>query len=281
MSSMQHRAQERDRWNHSLRRLASDIGAATISASLVAPAVAIIDRAIVEKSSLDQSLLRGLRNHALAALKSPRGFVFHLPFGIIWSLYAVTFTVANGTDSICSEMKYSATGMATFVSTTLVNVPMAVWKDIRFAQIYGTDKANTVKTLQPKLQPRGVAKAATAIFLLRDCVTIFGSFTLAPKLSEMIPDSFATHPHAKPIITQLTMPVLTQLVATPMHLLALDLYMRQHPVPLADRIVQSQRYLPSTTIVRCIRIIPAFGFGCLANLELRSWLQTRLNIKPI
>lgn len=278
---MQHRDQL-DRWNHSLRRLAGDVGAATISASLVAPAVAIIDRAIVEKSSLNQSLLRGLRNHALSALKSPRAFVFHLPFGIIWSLYAVTFTVANGTDSICSEMKHSATGMATFVSTTLVNVPMAVWKDIRFAQIYGTDKtASNVKAVQPTLQTRGVARAATAIFLLRDCVTIFGSFTLAPKLSEMIPDSsFGTHPHAKPIVTQLTMPVLTQLVATPLHLLALDFYMRQHPVPLADRIVQSQRYLPSTTVVRCIRIIPAFGFGCLANLELRSWFQRKLNIKP-
>ncbi|KAJ5180051.1 hypothetical protein N7492_003261 [Penicillium capsulatum] len=274
---MQHQGQELDRWNHSLRRLASDVGAATISASLVAPAVAIIDRAIVEKSSLNQSLLRGLRNHALNAVRSPRNFVFRLPFGLIWSLYAVTFMVANGTDSICDEMKYSAKGMATFVATTLVNVPMAVWKDIRFAQIYGTDQGNV--KMQPPLQNRGVARAATAIFLLRDCVTIFGSFTLAPKLSEVIPDRVATHPHAKPIITQLTMPVLTQLVATPMHLLALDLYMRQQSVPLVDRIVQSQRYLPSTTVVRCIRIVPAFGFGCLANVELRSWLQARMNIK--
>lgn len=236
--------------------------------------------AIVEKSSLNQSILRGLRNHALSALKRPRHFVFQLPFGLIWSLYAATFAVANGTDSICTEMKSSATGILTFVSTTLVNVPMAVWKDVRFAQIYGINQAATqAQVVQPApVQNRAVARTATAIFLLRDCVTIFGSFTLAPKLSAAIPDSFATHPQAKPIFTQLTMPVLTQLVASPLHLLALDLYMRQHSVPFTDRLVQSQKYLPSTTAVRCIRIIPAFGVGCLANLELRSYFQQKLRI---
>lgn len=156
---------------------------------------------------------------------------------------------------------------------------MGVWKDIRFAKIFGTQTyAHNVETVRPALvQNRGVARAATAIFLLRDGVTIFGSFTLAPKLSAAIPDSITSHPQAKPVISQLTVPVLTQFVATPLHLLGLDLYMRQHAVPLVDRVVQSQRYLASTTLVRCIRILPAFGFGCLANLELRSLLHRKLN----
>jgi hypothetical protein len=200
--------------------------------------------------------------------------MFQLPFGIIWALYGVTYTVANGADTIGHEFKASATGMITFLSTTMVNVPMGVWKDIRFAQIFGP-KAATAGITRPLVQ-NGGARAATAIFLLRDSVTIFGSFTLAPRLSKMIPD-LTSHPHAKPVISQLTVPVLTQLVATPLHLLGLDLYMRQHAVPLADRLVQSQRYLPSSTVVRCIRIIPAFGFGCLANMELRSFFHKKVN----
>lgn len=167
--------------------------------------------------------------------------------------------------------------MLTFLSTTMVNVPMGVWKDIRFAQMFGSNATRAGVVRPPLVQNRGVARAATAIFLLRDSVTIFGSFTLAPRLSEMIPDDLTAHPHAKPVISQLTVPVLTQLVATPLHLLGLDLYMRQHAVSFADRLVQSQRYLASSTVVRCIRIIPAFGFGCLANMELRSFFHNKVN----
>lgn len=164
--------------------------------------------------------------------------------------------------------------MITFASTTLVNVPLAVWKDVRFAQIFGaTQILDKMPVTQQSLSKQGSARAATAIFLLRDCVTIFGCFTLAPKLTAALPNDLAAYPHATPILTYLTVPVLTQLVATPLHLLGLDLYLRQHAVPLSDRLVQSQRYLPSTTVVRCIRIVPAFGVGCLANMELRSWFH--------
>jgi hypothetical protein len=89
------------------------------------------------------------------------------------------------------------------------------------------------------------------------------------------PDDLA-YPQAKPIITQLTVPVLTQLVATPLHLFALDMYTRQYTVPFLERVKYSQQYLPSSTLLRCVRIIPAFGIGYLANLELRSALHKKL-----
>lgn len=185
--------------------------------------------------------------------------------------------MANGADTIGNHMKAPAAGMITFASTTLVNVPLAVWKDVRFAQIFGTQRlSDRISASSSPLQNRGFARAATAIFLLRDCVTIFGCFTLAPKLMTAIPEDLAAHPHAAPALTYLTVPILTQLVATPLHLLALDMYMRQYRVALSDRIVQSQRYLGSTTFVRCIRIVPAFGVGCLANAELRSFFHRKL-----
>ncbi|KAL3496995.1 hypothetical protein BJX62DRAFT_231623 [Aspergillus germanicus] len=274
---MQHALTEHQSSNDVLGRLTGDLCAATTSATLVSPAVTIIDRAIVEQASLNQSLLCGLRNHTLAALRNPGRFVFSAPFRIIWTLYAATYTVANGTDTIGHALKAPATGMLTFVSTTLVNVPTAVWKDVRFAQIYGTSKAKVCEGSQkPFAQNPNFMRGATAIFLLRDCVTIFGCFTLAPRLADAIPESIslASHPTVKPIVTQLTVPMLTQLVATPLHLLGLDLYMRQYPMPLADRLVQSQRYLASTTMVRCIRILPAFGFGGVANLEFRSFFHS-------
>ncbi|KAJ5092577.1 hypothetical protein NUU61_007447 [Penicillium alfredii] len=254
--------------------LAGDLAAATISASVVAPAVTIIDRAIVEKSSFNQPLFRGLHAHAMVALKRPAPFVFHRPFGIAWTLYAATYSVANGADTVGRALQPSAVGTIGFLSTTLVNVPLAVWKDLSFAQAYGIKPSTTSKNQISAMQAASVRnpavlRAATAIFVVRDGVTIFGSFTLAPRLS-------AAHPQAKPVITQLTVLVLTQLVATPIHLLGLDLYTRQKRVPFSDRLVQSQRYLPSSIVLRCVRIIPAFGVGCLLNLELRSFFHARL-----
>ncbi|KAL3457709.1 hypothetical protein BJX64DRAFT_292843 [Aspergillus heterothallicus] len=272
MDNMQYAPTEHQRSDDILRRLTGDLCAATASATLVSPVVTVIDRAVVEQASLNQSLVRGLRTHAFAALRNPASFSFSAPFHIIWTLYAATYTVANSTDTIGNALKLPATGMITFVSTTLVNVPTAVWKDVRFAQIYGTTKSACQTVQKPLTQDRRLMRVATAIFLLRDCVTIFGCFTLAPRLAEAIPDpsSLAAHPSVKPVVTQLTVPMLTQLVATPLHLLGLDLYMRQYSIPMADRILQSQRHLASTTMVRCIRILPAFGLGGVANLEFRS-----------
>jgi hypothetical protein len=182
------------------------------------------------------------------------------------------------TDTVSRKLRITAAGTITFATTMLANVPLALWKDIRFAQIYGFGKASDAKTgnSTPLRQNRSIARAAAAIFLVRDGVTIFGSFTLAPWLSAAIPDKLAAHPQVKPIITQLTVPVLTQLVATPLHLLALDMYTRQYHVPLVERVKRSQQYLASSTLTRCVRIIPAFGVGCLTNMELRAAFREKL-----
>lgn len=167
-----------------------------------------------------------------------------------------------------------------FASTFLVNVPLGVWKDVRFAQMFGSDRSGSSpsKTAaaglpMPKLRP---SRSATATFLIRDAITIFGSFTLAPRLSASIPDSLVSSPQAQIVITQLTVPALTQLAATPLHLLGLDLCNRPYRLPWSDRLVRTRRSLPSTTVVRCIRILPAFGFGCLTNTELRETLHKRV-----
>ncbi|KAF7548946.1 hypothetical protein G7Z17_g6742 [Cylindrodendrum hubeiense] len=86
---------------HTWRWLAGDIAAAAVSATLVAPTVTIIDSK---------------------------------PFGMVWALYAATYAVANGSETLGNEFQIAAVGTVTFVSTMMVNVPMGVWKDVRFAQ---------------------------------------------------------------------------------------------------------------------------------------------------
>ncbi|KAH7169984.1 hypothetical protein EDB81DRAFT_940947 [Dactylonectria macrodidyma] len=255
--------------NHTSRWLAGDLLAAAVSATLVAPPVTIIDRAMVEKVSFNQPLLRGLRNHSISALRNPGQLCFSRPFAMVWALYGVTYAVANSSETLANEFEMAAVGTITFASTMIFNVPMGVWKDVSFARWYSMDSA-TGKPLST--QRAKVPRAATGTFLLRDAVTIFGSFTMAPAMSAIIPDSLTSNPHAKLMVTQLTVPVLSQLGATPLHLLGLDFYSRQK-APMADRVTQIKRDLPSATLVRCLRIIPAFGFGCIANMESRSYFH--------
>lgn len=66
------------------------------------------------------------------------------------------------------------------------------------------------------------------------------------------------------------MPVVSQLFATPLHLLGLDLYNRQYRVPVRDRVKVVLRDLPVATMIRAVRIVPAFGVGCLVNMGLRE-----------
>lgn len=224
-----------------------------------------------------KSLLQGIRSHALTALRHPAKFIFSKPFGLVWTLYAGTYAVANSAETLSNEFHRAATGTITFVSTMLVNVPLGVWKDLRFARYFGagSDAGRTPVALTSRSVPR----AAAATFLLRDAVTIHGCFTLAPWLSAAVPDHLAANPHVKMAVTQMTVPMLSQVVATPIHLLGLDLYSRQHGVVMAERMALVRRDLPSATVVRCIRILPAFGFGCVANLEMREYFHKLMGVK--
>jgi hypothetical protein len=55
-----------------------------VVANVIAPAAVI--------SSLRLIVFRGLRRHALGALRQPGLFVFQRPFGIVWALYAATYS---------------------------------------------------------------------------------------------------------------------------------------------------------------------------------------------
>ncbi|KAL4880773.1 hypothetical protein BJY04DRAFT_218931 [Aspergillus karnatakaensis] len=252
-------------------RLAGDITAATLSATLVSPIITIIDRSLVEKASYSKPILQSLRSHAHAAITHPRHFLFSRPHGHVFTLYAATYTVANTTETVTRQTHPSVSDAVTFIATFLVNVPLGVWKDIRFAQLFGTSSStvNPASKTLPIPKKTG-SKAATTTLLVRDAITIYGSFTLAQRCADVIPDSVASHPYSKIIFTQMAVPVLSQLVATPLHLLGLDLFNRKYRVPWRERVGVVWRDLPAATVIRCVRIVPAFGVGCLVNMGVRS-----------
>lgn len=246
---------------------------------------------MVENAASSKSpLLSTLKSHVLCSIRHPRLFFAAKPFFYVWTLYAATYTTANTVETIAHAFTNKAdqvlVSSLTFCSTCLVNVPLGVWKDVRFVQLYGRPQsANEIPKAPLAAKPGAIAaqyapvsssrvtQIVGATFLLRDAITIFGSVNLPPMLSPLLSDSYFSSPAMKLAALQLSVPILSQVFATPIHLLALDFYNNPLKQENAIRLAKVKRTLAPTIAMRCSRIIPAFGVGLVANTGLRDYFH--------
>ncbi|KAI5926865.1 hypothetical protein F4810DRAFT_653865 [Camillea tinctor] len=272
--------------------LVGDVTAAAIAATIVTPSMVIIDRAVVENIVHKKPLISSLWARTKLAARHPLQLVICRPFAIMWMLYAATYGTASVSDTLARHWFKIAPETITFVATSAINVPLGVWKDVRYAQIYGNKPVKaretplstpgainklTATSQVPTVPLRGVPRAAALVFLIRDCFTIFGSVTLPPKVSGLIPDNLGSGRLSKETMSQLMVPVLSQLVASPIHLVGLDMVNRQEPrISLRNRVSHNQESLVPTTVMRSLRILPSFGLGIITNTEMRKFFHNNL-----
>ncbi|KAJ5632274.1 hypothetical protein N7490_008613 [Penicillium lividum] len=272
--------------------LVADSLVAAGSAALITPAVMIFDRLVVEKSFYNQPLLPAFRKHLWFSLTQPATFLTSRPSLLVWSLYTATFATANMSETLLNKVypkiDHAIAGMATFASTFFVNSSVGIWKDVKFAQLFGHNNikntpspSTAANSTAPKIA-RSIGRtriplATYSAFLLRDGLTIFGSFSLPAMLSSNIPDSIASQEYLKILIAQLAIPASIQLISTPIHLFGLDLYNRPQVLPTKDRISRISRDWIGASLLRMCRIIPAFGIGGFLNTEGRLYLHDQLD----
>ncbi|OQD68528.1 hypothetical protein PENDEC_c034G06009 [Penicillium decumbens] len=275
--------------------LAADTLVAAGSATLITPAVMIFDRLVVEKSFYNQPLLPAFRKHLWFSISQPATFLTSRPSLLVWSLYTATFATANVSETLFEKVypkvDHAIASMTTFASTFFVNSSVGIWKDVKFAQLFGSPKppsppsVDTPKADTPPKTVRSIGRtkiplATYSAFLLRDGLTIFGSFTLPAMVSTAIPDSVASQEYLKILIAQLAIPASIQLISTPVHLFGLDLYNRPQVMPTKERIARISRDWVGASLLRMCRIIPAFGIGGFVNTEGRLYLHEQLNERP-
>lgn len=220
-------------------------------------------------------------------LRSPLAFLSSRPFGIVWTLYAVTYGVANSAETFGAAINTKHVDSIVFASTLLVNVPLGLRKDVRFVQLFGErssippstltpSQATTSKAIMPTVPKLGFSRYAMTAFLARDAFTIFGSFVLAPRVAAAIPDDSNLSPRAQMAISQLSIPAVVQLATAPLHMLGLDLAARPSQMAYSARAKQVRYGLVSIAFIRAARILPAFGFGCILNGELKEAFREKL-----
>ena len=116
------------------------------------------------------------------------------------------------------------------------------------------------------------------LFFCRDVLTIAGGFTLPPLLSAALQKKANLEAKYADKITQLTTPMAMQLVCTPLHLAALNMYNEQG-VTLAQRASSIWKTLPQTTFTRMFRQLAAYGIGGVGNRSLiakgRKWAENK------
>lgn len=227
-----------------------------VSASLMAPFVAIIDTSISANAGGVRSLKDALKEGFKMLFTKPATFLRWRPFHIILGVYGATYVVANSVDTLCHYQQRDPF-YPKFLFTSATNVAASVYKETQFTRIYSTVVGGPLP-LSSKM-----------LFCGRDSLTILASFNLPGIISKKLQANFHVNPTVADVGTQLTLPCVVQFASAPLYLLGSHLY----NVPTATTAQRSafiwSKYL-GTSLARVARIFPAFGVGGVANKFLRS-----------
>ncbi|CAD0089530.1 unnamed protein product [Aureobasidium mustum] len=244
-------------WNtHNLSlRLCADVASAATAGALVAPVITAIDKAIIENAAGRQTLGRSLRDSLATFTLRPHHFLFSKPFALIFTLYGGTYITANILDTCASTVKgkpatTTTSGPAKFLATSSANLSLCLYKDSRFAKLFGAATSS----------PRAIPGPSYALFAVRDCLTVFASFNVPPLIAPLLPLSEGMQKHVSAAsAAQFLAPAAVQLISTPLHLLGLDLYNRDGTLGAKDRLTRVRRDWLKSSFARMARIVPAFG----------------------
>jgi len=257
------------------RRLGTDFIAAGAAGATVAPIITIIDKAIIENASNRATLTTSMRRSLLFLCFQPHRFVISRPFALIFLLYTGTYSSANLLDTLTSTTAATPAssvthGTAKFATTSVANLSLCLYKDSQFTKLFGAATSTT----------RPVGLATYALFAARDCLTIFASFNLPPRIAPLLPLSkrFEEKAMSRASVAQFLAPAALQVFSTPLHLLGLDLYNRPmgEVVSLRNRAAKVWHDWGKSAVARVCRIVPAFGLGGVINFKIRKSVMRKL-----
>ena len=261
-------------------RFGVDLAAAGCATLLVSPVIAAVDRAIVENTANVSTIRGSLQSSLRMACRSPAAFVCHRAFVWTAGLYGATYATANVIDTAC-EWAATDARLFKFLGTTPVNMALVLRKDMVFARMFAAPVAPVAQPV-----PLPFPRSSLALFAVRDAHTVLASFLLPPVIGAWLHEHGAVATRARgELLAQLAAPCVIQLVSTPYHILALDLFNRpsgskggKKTVLGADRWAVIRQKYAVTVAARMGRILPAFGVGGVTNRHVRQTLAHTLKL---
>lgn len=163
--------------------------------------------------------------------RNPLVLVRSLPFRLIFGVYFFTFATANLVDSVHAKRNalppaHQSSTTEKLVCTTAVSTALCTYKDGQLARIFGS-----------RPLAFGVPPQSYALFVLRDAVTVYASFTMPVSVAQWLSSAAASanlgayggvlrSEDVSLKAAQMALPALAQFITTPIHLLGLDHYNR-------------------------------------------------------
>jgi hypothetical protein len=228
----------------------------------------------MENASGRNNLKASIQGSLKAFIFRPHTLVFSKPFALICMLYGGTYLTANTLDTVISTLNNEPSTLVTsgtmkFAASSTANIGLCLFKDQAFARLFG-----------PGGPPRAVPGPSYVLFALRDCLTIFASFNVPPRLGPVLSKQMGEELNRSvsgATIAQFLAPATVQIFSTPLHLLGLDLYNRNGKnVTWADRLKIVKKNWAISAAARMCRIVPAFGVGGVVNSNVRRGLMERI-----
>lgn len=189
----------------------------------------------------------------------------------MWGVCGSTYIAANVLD-VYNERKareLRAASLTKLFGTTAVNMTASLIRDVTFAKMFGK---------QVEKAAQKVPLSTYGIFILRDTLTMAGGFTVPPLMSGALTNIFGFEKSRSDKIAQLASPAALQIVCTPLHLLALNMYNEQG-VTAAHRLATVKKTLLSSTLIRMFRFSVAYGIGLIGNKYFvrrgREWAENK------
>jgi hypothetical protein len=223
----------------------------------------------VESATKHSPLLKSFRTSFTSILNNPYRFFTNPAFRPMLLLYTGTYMAANASDTFHSATEglppqHTESNATKLCAVTSVNLCLSLYKDAQFAKNFGPPSALAIPLI------------SYFPFVVRDVITLSASFHLPGEIAPVLPEVWDRF-LGRTTIAQLTAPALSQWVATPLHLLALDLHARRGRLGLGERMWSVARLWPKASTARMCRVIPAYGFGAVVNNKMRAGLMRRVD----
>ena len=243
------------------RRLAIDSITGITAALSVAPIMMIIDKAVVQTSTNSSPIFQNAAQGLINTIRNPFQTIKSPEFKWIGLVYGSTYVAANTIDSLC-KIYHCSDVIPKLVGVTGVNMTLCILKDRAYAKMFGNPNSSKV------------GMSSLGLWFVRDVLTISAAFVLPSRLSQLI-NNLGVEQSKANNIALFTLPIIFQLILTPIHLLGYDYY--NFPVrKFKERVAYILPKYWSTTSIRMIRMGAAYGLGGLGNKTYRNKINSRI-----
>jgi hypothetical protein len=234
--------------------LIMEILSAFVSASIISPVMTLIDSSIIYSQINNILFLEAAKKKALYYANDKKSFI--RPHTIMFGVYFSTYSTANVVDHICTQREIDGRKYV-FISTSLVNIIAIGYKDREYSRLFHQQKI---------CFPR----SSLILFALRDSLTICSSFIWKKDVSHLLERYMHMDKQKSDFVSSLIVPISVQLFSTPIHIYALDRYLRPQYIDVLGRLTHIKNIYKQVCMGRIIRVIPAFCIGGYLNDKLRS-----------